>query len=302
VAAAKPAAAAAQAAAAAKPASPAAASKPAPPVAASAASQPATKSPGSRPPAPASASKAPQRSPGTVAPLPLQYVAADIPSLTKLLVQLGKKDYFGRLNVVRSRAPIPALKSSYLQLAKVYHPDTVPPNAPPEMRKLKEDVLSLLNEAYSALASDAQRNDYIDELEAKEQVGDLDVQAILAAEEDFQRATMLAKARKYAEALALLESCIQMNPKEGEFYAWRGFCRFFGAQDKRAMRNAVLEDLLRALELSPRCAVAWQFQGQVFKLLNETQHAKQAFQKTLEMDPGNVEAQRELRLYEQRKQ
>jgi len=263
---------------------------------------PAAKSPATRPPSTPPLSKPPQRSAPTVAPLPLQWVAADVPSLRKLLEQLNKKDYFGRLNVARSRAAIPALKASYLQLARVYHPDTVPPQAPPEMRKLKEDVLSLFNEAYSALADERRRNEYIDELEAKEQVGDLDVQAILAAEEDFQRATLLTKARKYPEALALLESCISMNPKEGEFYAWRGYCRFFGAQDKRALRNAVLEDLLRALELSPRCTVAWLFQGQVFKLLNETANAKHAFQKTLELEPTNVEAQRELRLYEQRKQ
>jgi tetratricopeptide (TPR) repeat protein len=229
-------------------------------------------------------------------------IASDVPSLRKLRDQLSGKDYFGRLNVVRSRAPVANLKMSYLQLAKVYHPDTVPPEAPAEARKLKEDILSLLNEAYSALNDERQRTDYVDELEAREQVGDLDVEAILAAEEDFQRATLLAKARKYSEALALLETCIARNPKEGEFYAWRGYCRFFGAQDKRALRNAVLEDLLRALELSPKCTVAWLFQGQVFKLLNETNLAKQAFQKTLEMDPTNVEAQRELRLYETRKQ
>ena len=235
-------------------------------------------------------------------PLPLQAIATDVPSLRKLRDQLTGKDYFGRLSVVRSRAPIPGLKMTYLQLAKVYHPDTVPPEAPPEARKLKEDILSLFNESFAVLNDERQRLEYIDELEAREQVGDLDVEAILAAEEDFQRATLLTKARKYPEALALLESCISMNPKEGEFYAWRGYCRFFGAQDKRALRNAVLEDLLRALELSPRCTVAWLFQGQVFKLLNETANAKHAFQKTLELEPTNVEAQRELRLYEQRKQ
>ena len=275
---------------------------PAPAPAAAVPSQaPAPKSPVTRPPTSPPIARPAQSAP-TIVPLPSHLIATDVPSLRKLRDLLLGKDYFGRLNVGRSRAPVPNLKMSYLQLAKVYHPDTVPPEAPPEARKLKEDILSLLNEAYSALNDERQRVEYVDELEAREQVGDLDVEAILAAEEDFQHATLLAKARKYGEALALLETCIARNPKEGEFYAWRGYCRFFGASDKRSLRNAVLEDLLRALELSPKCTVAWLFQGQVFKLLNETALAKQAFQKTLELDSANVEAQRELRLYETRKQ
>jgi len=242
------------------------------------------------------------KSPPTSIPIPVPPAVTDVPGLRKLRDQLVEKNYFARLNVARSRAAVPGLKANYLQLAKLYHPDTVPPDAPAEARKLKEDILALFNEAHAVLADDRQRQEYVDDLEAREQVGDLDVEAILAAEEDFQHAMLLTKARKYHEALALLETCIARNPKEGEFYAWRGYCRFFGAQDKRALRNPVLEDLLRALELSPRCSVAWLFQGHVFKLLSETALAKQAFQKTLELDPGNVEAQRELRLYEQRKQ
>ncbi len=198
---------------------------------------------------------------------------------------------------------------SYLQLAKIYHPDTVPPRRRPLKRASSRRTSSRCSMRPIAALNDERRAaapEYIEDLEAvREQVGDLDVEAILAAEEaTFSVATMLAKApqvcrgpRRCSKRPASPEI-----PRSGEFYAWRGYCRFFGAQDKRALRNAVLEDLLRALELSPKCSVAWLFQGQVFKLLNETALSKQAFQKTLELDPANVEAQRELRLYAQRKQ
>ena len=195
----------------------------------------------------------------------------------------------------------PQLKMTYLQLAKVYHPDTVPPEAPPEARKLKEDILSLLNEAFAALNDERQRLEYIDELEAREQVGDLDVEAILAAEEDFQRATLLAKALQVWRGAGPARELHRPEPQGGRVLRLarllpllRGLGQA-GAPERGAGRSPA-----RALGIeSPKCSVAWLFQGQVFKLLNETAHAKQAFQKTLELDPANVEAQRELRLYEQ---
>ena len=227
--------------------------------------------------------------------------SGDLPALRKFVAALLEKDLFARLRTTPTRGPIAALKATYIQLAKLFHPDTVPPDAPAEARALKADILSLLNEAYGTLSDDAQRVHYFDELEAKAQVGDLDLEAILNAEEDFQRATMMARARKFIEALALLQKCITINPKEGEFYAWRGYCRFFAAQDKRVQRDPALADLKLALEMNPRCVVAWLFRGHIAKLMDDVVGAKQAYGKTLELDPNNTEAQRELRLFAQRK-
>jgi curved DNA-binding protein CbpA len=232
---------------------------------------------------------------------PGQGANVNLPALHKFLEDLKTKDHYARLKLERVKGLPPMLKSNYFQLAKLYHPDTVPPDGPEEARKVKENILALLNEANAVLSDEAKRNDYFEELVAKEELGDVDVEAILAAEEDFQQAMALAKSRKFADALAIIERCIKVSPKEGEFYAWRGYCRFFGSQDKKTFRDMALEDQAKALSLNPKCVIAYVFTGQIFKLLEDIPRAKAAFTKTLEMDPNNIEAQRELRLFEQRK-
>lgn len=232
---------------------------------------------------------------------PGQGANSNMPALVKLLDELKKKDLYQRLKLDRTKALPPMLKSNYFQLAKLYHPDTVPPDGPEEARRVKADILALLNEANGILSDEAKRAEYFEELEAKDAVGNLDVVAILAAEEDFQHAIVLAKARKFGDALAIIEKCIKTNAKEGEFYAWRGYCRFFGSNDKRTFKEMALEDQEKALQLNPKCTVAWLFKGQIWKVLEDIPKAKDAFKKTLDMDPGNVDAQRELRLFEQRK-
>jgi tetratricopeptide (TPR) repeat protein len=229
-------------------------------------------------------------------------VAQSIAELRKLLDHLQQQDYFARLSLERTKGPMPALKAAFFKLAKIYHPDTVPPDGPEEARKLKADILSLLNEASAVLADDTKGANYLEDLLAREEFGDVDVGAILQAEEDFQRAIVLAKGRRFPDALALIEGCIQVNEKEGEFYAWRGYCKFFGATDKKSALAAALEDQQQALERNPRCVVAWSFKAQFWKLLGDVPKAKEAYNKVLELDPKDIEARRELRLFEQRKQ
>jgi curved DNA-binding protein CbpA len=267
---------------------PAVASAP-PPSAPTPASPPVNVSPPPRP-KPATPAAAPQ----TEAP------QTTVAQLRQFVDELKEKDLFARLGVPRSKGVPPELKASFLRLAKMYHPDTLAQDAPAEMRSIRAEVLAFLNEAYQALANDKQRVEYLAELEAQELVGDVDVEAILEAEEQFMRGTHFFKARKYKEAFDLFDGCIRMNDREGEFYAWRGYSRFLSAADKRAVHAEAREDLRHALELNRRCSAAHLFDGHMSKLLELHGDAQNAYRKALEIEPGNVEAQRELRLYEQR--
>jgi curved DNA-binding protein CbpA len=237
---------------------------------------------------PPSAAPQPQQPPLTVAQLQL------------FAETLKKNDLFSRLGVLRSKGTPPELKTSFLKLAKQYHPDTVAQDAPPESRLARAEILAYLNEAYQTLSDDKRRVEYLAELEAKETVGDVDVEAILASEEQFVRGTHFFKARKYAEALELFDGCIRINDREGEFYAWRAYTRFLTSSDKRSAYAEVRGDLTRALELNRRCSAAYVFDGHMAKLLEEHAVAQAAYRKALEVEPGNLEAQRELRLYESR--
>jgi curved DNA-binding protein CbpA len=187
-----------------------------------------------------------------------------------------------------------AVKLAYFKLAKIYHPDTIPPDAPAEFAKLKQDIFSRVGEAYRTLTDDKSRADYIEEL--KTGGGSVDVAAILAAEETFQKGCILVKAKKFADAVTMLDDAITNNPEEGEFYAWRGFAKFFTFPDKKKGRLEGEKDLQLALKKNARCAQAYYFLGQIAKLSGDNVAAMTQFKKTIEIQPDHIDASREVRM------
>jgi tetratricopeptide (TPR) repeat protein len=129
---------------------------------------------------------------------------------------------------------------------------------------------------------------------------DMDLEAILKAEEEFRVATVLFKSRRYPDALVKFDECIQLHGEEGEFYAWRGYTKFLTSTDRKAVYLEALADQQTALRLSPRCAISHLFAGHMAKLLDDPAAAAKAYKKALEVDPKLVDAERELRLMEAR--
>src|SRR5262249_11454609 len=153
--------------------------------------------PPSRPPAPAAspvrhtpvppASAVRPAGHATPAPIPGEF-SAEVATHRALLDKLKEQNHFERLGVPQT-ADTGAVKAAYFKLARAYHPDTVPPGAPPELAKLKEDIFAAIGEAYRTVGDDAGRADYIQEL--KTGGGEVDVLNILKAEDLFNKACIL---------------------------------------------------------------------------------------------------------------
>ncbi|WNG54941.1 DnaJ domain-containing protein [Archangium gephyra] len=271
---------------AAKPASPPPAAKPAAPAAAA--------PPAAKPAAPAPAS-APAAAPGS-AP-----AASELPALRELAAKMMEQNHFERLGLGADTNG-PAVKIAYFKLAKQYHPDTLPPGAPPELEKLKADVFAYIGEAYRALSDDKSRAAYIEELKTGgSKPAQVDVEAILKSEEHFRKAGLYIKARKFADAVKLLDEAIQLNPEEPEFFAWRGYARFFTFEDKKVGYNEAYKDIQQCLKQNDKVASGHYFLGVIAKLCGDTSGALKHFQKTVEVQPNHIDAQREIRMAAQKK-
>ena len=208
-----------------------------------------------------------------------------------------KKQNFFEIFGLTTKADAGSIKIAYFKLAKLYHPDTVPPGAPEAYAKVKADIFARIGEANRTLVDEKTRNDYIADLEAGGSGGDkIDVAQILAAEEMFQKGMILVKARKYPEALKMLDDAIKGNPEEGEFYAWRAYAKFASNADRKVGASEAAKDFAICNRKNPRCAALWYYQGQVAKLTGDTHTAKRHFQKTVELQPDHIDAQRELRM------
>lgn len=246
-----------------------------------------------KPPPSVSARPQVSRAPPPSGPSAPPDFARDLAELRARAQRAEKENLFEILGVPEN-ANGAAVKIAYFKLAKQLHPDTVPPGAPQELSKLKADLFSAVGEAYRRLADDKGRAEYLEEL--KVGASEVDISQILAAEESFQKGSILVKARRFDEAVAVLEEAIRGNPDEGEFYAWRGYARFFTEKDRNKGKAIARKDLDEALRRNDRCAPAHYFLGQISKLTGDSATAARQFQKALEIDPQHHDAQRELRL------
>jgi tetratricopeptide (TPR) repeat protein len=277
----------------------AAAAAPRPPAAAASA-PPVAAAPAPGAPRPGAA--APARPPTTPVPRPAAAArpapspvrpALDRAALEARVKKLADADHFEVLGVKRDAAG-PQIKLAYFQLAKAYHPDAIPADAPPDVRKLCADVFAKVSEAWSVLGDDASRAGYL-ELLAAGGPASLDVMAIFQAENTFQEGTLLVKARKYGDALGRFTEAMKLNPDEAEFAMWKAWCEFLLAPEKKKQLSPSGGAIEAALERNPRCAQGYLFLGQMAKLAGDLPLAERQLRRGLQIAPEHAELQRELK-------
>jgi hypothetical protein len=256
-----------------------------------------------RPPAPAAPTKAAMpavasprpaapAAPASAAPAPAA-TGLDAAGLKQLAEKLAKADHFEVLGVKRE-ATGAQIKIAYFQLAKSYHPDAVPADAPPELRKLAADVFAKVSEAWGVLGDDAKRAQYLDDLKTGAGT-EVDVMHIFKAEEAFNAATILVKARRYQEALAKLQEAIQLNPDEAEFHMWKAWCEFLLSAEKKKVHPACAAAIEAALKQNPHCVSGYLFLGQMAKIVGDLPTAEKQLKRGLAEAPKNPDLERELK-------
>ncbi|MCP3105346.1 J domain-containing protein, partial [Myxococcus sp. K15C18031901] len=226
--------------------------------------------------------------------------ADEIPALRQLAMALKQQNHFQRLGLAE-QAESSAVKVAYFRLAKLYHPDTLPQGAPQELEKLKAEVFGYIGDAYRTLSDDKSRAAYLEELKSGGAGSEVDVNAILMAEEMFQKSCILVKARKFPEAVKMLDEAIKLNAEEAEFYAWRGYARFFTMPDKKAAQPEAFREIQNAIKRNERCAPAHYFLGVIAKLTGDAAGSLKHFKRTVELQPDHIDAQREIRMAAQKK-
>jgi tetratricopeptide (TPR) repeat protein len=253
--------------------------------------------PAARPPAaaaPARPAAAPAPKPAAAPAPPAQRPAAlDPAAVAALLAKLAGADHFTVLGV-KQDAAAGQVKAAYFQLAKTYHPDAVPADAPAEARKLCADVFAKVSEAWSVLGDEASRAAYAEALRTGG-AAQVDVMNIFAAENAFQAGTLLVKARKYEEGLRKFEEAARLNPDEAEFGMWKAWCEFLLADDKKKRLSAASAAVEAGLQKNPRCAQGYLFLGQMARIVGDPALAEKHLRRGLGVAPEHAELQRELK-------
>jgi tetratricopeptide (TPR) repeat protein len=269
------------------------------------------------PPAPTSAPKLQPASPaiqtGSVAPAAKGGPAAPIPpgkqaeyELKKKLIndraeKISSQNYFEMLGV-KNEAKVEDVQKAFFALAKEWHPDRLPAWLS-EVKDQCSKVFSHMSEAHQTLTDPKKRPEYMQLLKDGGATPDdqAKIQTILEAAANFQKAEAFMKKNDLKEAEMWCRKAYEADPTQADYIAmiaWIEAQRPTLNKDELRMRIAMLD---KAIKINERCEKAFFWRGMLLKKMDMIPQAMKDFKVVSELNPRNLDAMRELRLYQMRK-
>jgi len=211
------------------------------------------------------------------------------------LANIERQNLFEVLGVAPT-ATKQEIRAAYLELARVFHPDRVPASVAPELRPKMERIFARVTEAHATLTDDESRRKYEASLKGGGGEDASKVHRILEGELAFQKGLVLLRRRDFAGALTEAKKAVLLNPDEADHHALLGWALWQAAPDKTSVAQEAKAELQKAISLERRCYRAHLYLGEILLAENALQQAQACFQKVLDGDPENIEAQRGMRL------
>ena len=208
-------------------------------------------------------------------------------------------DHFAALGVSRTATP-DEVKKAFIDAVKSWHPDRVPQGLD-EVRPLFAKVFARLELARSTVTDPARRAQYIEDLAKPDAAAS--AQDISSAEAglELRKAEGMLKKNDTVAAERHLRRAVQLAPGNVECQVLLVWLQAKPDCTVDRLRGLVV-DLDRLIARDPESKRAYFFRGMLQKRLDETKKAMADFTKAMELDPQNVDAAREVRLYRMRQE
>jgi curved DNA-binding protein CbpA len=247
------------------------------------------------------ASRRTNPAPATSTPPPPD-VEAFRQDIRKRAETVGSQNYYQILGVDRT-APSQVIQTAFFQLAKRWHPDRIGPELA-DLRELAVRVFSRMSEAHQVLTNDEQRQEYerlMREGGAAPDEQDM-VQRVLRAATAFQKAEVMARRGNLEEAEKLAQLAVENDPDQAEYAAFHADVL---SQKPERTESGHYQDLVKkvndARKREPENQKVRLYRARVLKRSGDLAAAHKEFRALVEKDANNVEAAREVRLFEMRR-
>jgi hypothetical protein len=212
---------------------------------------------------------------------------------------IDREDYFTMLGIART-VEFPEIQTAYYALAKIWHPDRLPAELA-SIRDAASKVFARMSEAFETLSDGVRRKRYVDVLKGgggtPEEADQ--IQQIIDVATDFQRAEILWR-RHDPAAEKLIERVYRADPEQSDYIAL-----WVALQITKRATDAPVDDLIKlcdhAIEMSERCERAYFCRATLKKRVGRVDSAMSDFRAAYELNPKNLDAAREVRLYEMRR-
>ncbi len=216
--------------------------------------------------------------------------------LTVLADRVRNQNYFEILGVDES-ASVDQLRAAFESRAPNFHPDRYRQSGE-AVAHLAREVFSQLNMAYQTLTDPRRRSAY--ELDQRKDERDAErrrkSQHALDAEVQFQEGQRLLAQRAYERALEVFGRALQLYPDAGEYHAHYGWTLHLCHPDQPDIASEAIEHVRRGIKLAGQRETSYLFLGRLCKATGRVELAEKMFARAVQLDPGCVEALRELRL------
>jgi curved DNA-binding protein CbpA len=221
-------------------------------------------------------------------------------AILEMAAKLEKSTHFEILGVAVD-ANSEEVGKAFVRAARQFHPDRLSGAGLSDLQPVAEKILARINEAAMVLGSPPRRAEYCESLKAGAQSSQ-NLPTLLEAENQFLKGEVFLKKGDYPKAIEAFNAAVKNNPGEPQYQAYQAWARF---EDPRARKEVIVRETLKILEgvlrERPRFARGHYWVGQLWKFLNESSKAEQAFRAAVQADETLIEASRELRLIEMRK-
>lgn len=200
-----------------------------------------------------------------------------------------------------------AVQKAYLQLAKKWHPDRLPAALEEQKGKVAK-IFARVNEAYQTLSDDDKRAEYVELV--KHGGGTARDREILERAMDaglvYQKGEVMFKKGNYRQAEELVHQAMEADSENLEYramLAWIQAHRVGTPPDDHSRKDHYKRqiDLLdEVIAADKNFTKALYYRGELLKRSGEEDRSYRDFRKVIALDPRNIDAAREVRLYELR--
>jgi curved DNA-binding protein CbpA len=222
--------------------------------------------------------------------------------LAAMAERMRSADAFGVLGVERS-AGDGEIRTAYADLAKRTHPDRFV-SASSAVHQMAEEVFGLVSAAYEAIADGESRLRYLREESSRRQLQqEIDEgQRAVRAEREYLRGEAALRMRKPEQALACFQAAVEIYPEEGEYHAALGYALHLTAPSNALTLKKAYAHIQKGRKLAPDRAKPYLYLGRLSLAEGRAEVAEKLFARAVQLDPDGLEALRELRLINLRRE
>ena len=204
--------------------------------------------------------------------------------------------YFEMFDLPRS-ASLEDVRAKFPTIAAQWHPDRA---ATMELRALHNEIFSLYNHAFATLTDQKSRDQYEETLAGGggTPAAQKKVAAVLDTVHEGHRAEIALKRKDYVEAERMLRSVLESNPDDIALNVL--LCQCLLETNPAPHLEDIIVRLAKVIRTTDGNDRAYYLMGMALKFKGD-RRAMSFFKTALDINPGNLDAQREWRIFEMRR-